>query len=111
MVNRLLLENRKSIPIFFNGIKLFKNVTLQILNFILISLLIKNVPIWCNVNFVSVFTALNNTHMQRKFNITPCGKIFYYLTYWEKNQNLEGYIFEKFFTISKFWDGLPVFAQ
>ena len=32
--------------------KLFKNVTLQVLNYF---------PIWCNVNFVSVFTALNNT--------------------------------------------------
>ena len=37
MVNRLLLENRKSIPKFFNGKKLLKNVTLQILNFILVS--------------------------------------------------------------------------
>ena len=31
---------------------------------------------WCNVNFVSVFTALNNTKKQRQFNITPYGKIF-----------------------------------
>ena len=31
---------------------------------------------WCNVNFVSVFTALNNTKKQRKFNITPYGEIF-----------------------------------
>ena len=38
------------------------------------------------VNFMSVFTALNNIKKQRKFNITPYGK------------NLEGYIFEKFFT-------------
>ena len=30
MVNRLLRENRKSIPNFFNDKKLFKNVTLQI---------------------------------------------------------------------------------
>ena len=36
VVNRLLRENWKSIPIFFNGKKIFKNVTLQILNFILI---------------------------------------------------------------------------
>ena len=33
VVNRLLRENRKSIPNFLSGIKLLKNVTLQILNF------------------------------------------------------------------------------
>ena len=33
-------------------------------------------PIRCNVNFVSVFTALNNTKKkQREFNITPHGEI------------------------------------
>ena len=37
MVNHLLHENWKSIPNFFNGKKLFKDVTLQILNFIGIS--------------------------------------------------------------------------
>ena len=37
MVNRLLRENRKSIPNLFNAKKLVKNVTRQILNFILIS--------------------------------------------------------------------------
>ena len=35
VVNRLLRENRKSIQNFFNGKKRFKNVTLQILNFLL----------------------------------------------------------------------------
>ena len=34
---------------------------------------------------------------QRKFNITPYGAIFYQLTYWDIIQNLEGYIFKKFF--------------
>ena len=29
-----------------------------------------------SVNFVSVFTAINNTQKKRKFNITPYGKIF-----------------------------------
>ena len=33
----------------------------------------KEIPIWHTVNFVSVFTALNNTKKQRKFNITPYG--------------------------------------
>ena len=33
----LFLENRKSIPKIFSSKTLFKNVTLQILNFILVS--------------------------------------------------------------------------
>ena len=37
VVNRLLREKWKSIPNFFNGKILLKNVTLQILNFILLS--------------------------------------------------------------------------
>ena len=49
--------------------KLFKSVTLQILNFIFVSFTIKNFPIWCNINFLSVFTALNSTKIERKFNI------------------------------------------
>ena len=36
-VNCLLRENRKSISKFLSGKKLFKNVTLQILNFIPVS--------------------------------------------------------------------------
>ena len=32
--------------------------------------MIKDFPIWYNVNFVSVFTALNNIKKQRTFNIT-----------------------------------------
>ena len=37
VVNRLLRENRKTIPKFLSGKKLLKNVTLQILNFIPVS--------------------------------------------------------------------------
>ena len=44
----------------------------------------KKFPIWCNVNFVSVFAALNNIKKQRKFSITPYGEIFYQLTYRDK---------------------------
>ena len=40
----------------FSVVKLFKNVTLQISNFISVSWLIKKkVPIWCNVNFEALF--------------------------------------------------------
>ena len=55
MVNRILRENRKTIPKCLSGIKLFKNVTLQILNFIPINKLIKFFPIWCNVKFSLLF--------------------------------------------------------
>ena len=37
----------------------------------------KKIPIWCNVNFESVFIAINNTKKQRKFNITPYGENVY----------------------------------
>ena len=40
--------------------------------------------IWCNVNFVYVFTALNNTNKQRKFNITPYGEHFLLVNLLEK---------------------------
>ena len=53
------------------GFFFLKNVTIQTLNLIFLSLIIKYFPIRCNVNFVSVFTALNNTIKQREFNITP----------------------------------------
>ena len=29
----------------------------------------KNFPIWCNVNFVSVFTALNNTKSKENWTL------------------------------------------
>ena len=34
--------------------------------------------------FLSVFSALNSTEKQRKFNITPCGENFYELIYKDK---------------------------
>ena len=83
-------------PKYLYGKKLLKNVTLQILNFILI--IIKIFPVWCNVNFVSVFTAVNNTKKQRKFNITPYGELFYQLTYWDKIYNREVTFLKFFFT-------------
>ena len=46
--------------------------------------MIKIFPIWYNVNFVSIFTALNNTKNKRQFNITPYGEKFYHLIYWDK---------------------------
>ena len=84
MENCLSCENQKSIPKCFNGDFFFlfflKNVTLQILNFILVSEIIKSFSIWCNVNFVSVLSALNNTKKkQRKFDITSNGEMFYLL--------------------------------
>ena len=61
------------------------------------------------LNFLSFFLLFIavKTH---KISFAPYGENFY-LTYQDKIENLEGYIFDKFFTIKKFWDGLRVFAQ
>ena len=75
MVNHLLHKNRKAVPKLFDGRKLFKNVTLQ--KFYLGDINNKNFLIWCNVNFVSIFTAFNYTKRQSKFNITPYGEMFH----------------------------------
>ena len=86
MVNSLLREKRKYIPNFFNDKKkLFKNVTLQILNFILM-FNNKIFLIWCNVNFVSTgFHCIKQyKKKQRKFNITPYGENFHQLIDWDK---------------------------
>ena len=45
---------------------------------LLLLLLLKLYPIWCNVNFVSLFNSLNNTKKQRKLNITPFFLVFVY---------------------------------
>ena len=50
----LFPENRTSFPLFLSDKMLFKNVTLKISNFISVRLP-KQIPIWCNVNFESVF--------------------------------------------------------
>ena len=42
--------------------------------------MIKTFLIWCNVNFVPVSIALNNTKKKRKFNITLYGENLYQLT-------------------------------
>ena len=86
MVNSLLRENRKYIRNFFNGKKkLFKNLTLQILNFILM-FNNKIFLIWCNVNFVSTgFHCIKQyKKKRRKFNITPYGENFHQLIDWDK---------------------------
>ena len=75
-VNRLSRENRKSIPNIFNGKKLLKKCNPPDFRFYRGKLNNK----FPNVNFVSVFTALNNTKRQRKFNITPYRGNFYLST-------------------------------
>ena len=47
----------------------------------------------------------------KKNNIARYLVCFYYLIYQDKIYNLEGYIFQKLFTIKQIWDGLPVFTQ
>ena len=59
--------------------KLFKNVTLQILNFIL--MFNNKIFLICNVNFVSTgfYCIKQYKKKQRKFNITPYGENFHQL--------------------------------
>ena len=112
MVNCLSHENQKTIPKFLSGIKLFRNVTLQILNLISVSYLIKIYPIWCNVKCslpFFFFVLFNAVTTDSKLTLHHIWENFYYLTYEDKIWNLEGYIFEKFFTIKMFWDGRSVF--
>ena len=81
MVNRLLRENRKSISIFFLIVKnfFFLKCNPPDFKFYLDNLNNKKIPIWCNIKFVSVFTALNNIKKAKKI----LGN-FYQLTYWDK---------------------------
>ena len=84
MVNSLLRENRKYIPNVFNGKKkLFKNVTLQILNF---TWMFNNkiFLIWCNINFMSTGFHFIKQYKKSKENLTPCGENFHQLIDWDK---------------------------
>ena len=55
----------------------------------------------------------HQTIQKSKENLTlhHMGKIFILLTYQDKIENLECYIFENVFTFKNFWDGLLAFAQ
>ena len=57
VVNRLMIARKPEYrhPKILSGKNIFKNVTLQILNFIPVSKLIKNFPIWYNVKFSLLF--------------------------------------------------------
>ena len=77
-------------------VKTFQKCNLQSLNFVsvseksfklfrfkfyLIKFTNKIFPIWCNVNFEPVFTAINNTKSkENRLKLTPYGEIFYLLT-------------------------------
>ena len=72
--------------------------------------MIKNFPIWCNVTFESVFTALNNTKKQRKFNIMPYEENLL-VNLLRLNLKSGGLHLWKGFYSKKIWDGLPVFRK
>ena len=64
-------------PKCFLVVKTFQKCNTPDFKFYFVKLNNKNFPIWCNVNFVSVFTALNNyTKIEENLNlrnITPYG--------------------------------------
>ena len=57
------------------------------------------------------FSIVYCSENRSKINITPYGENFYYKTYQDKIQNLEGYIIEMFLITVKLLDGLPVFQK
>ena len=80
VVNRRWSENLKSIPnCLMVKKKKKKKKTCNPPDFksYLDKLNNKKILIWCNVKVVSIFTALNNTKKQRKYNITPFEEFFF----------------------------------
>ena len=115
MVNRLLHENRKTIPKFLSGKKLLKEYNAPDFKFypsMLTDKLIKNFHIWCNVKFSLLFVLFDALQPETKLTLHHMRKIFTILFTKIKFKIWWGYIFEeKFFTIEKNWDGLPFFSQ
>ena len=54
------------------------------------------------LNFLCFFVLLNIVKTDKKNNIAPYGENFYYLTYQDKIQNLEGYILKSFLPLKEF---------
>ena len=77
LVNHLLRENQKTIPKFLSGKKLFfKNVTIQILNFIPLSLLIKFSPYGIMKYFLCFFILFNGVKTDTKLTLHLMSKTF-----------------------------------
>ena len=53
-------------------------------------------------------TIQKSTENRLKINITPYGEFFFNIQ--DKILNIEDYIFEKYFTTEKLWDGLLQFS-
>ena len=69
-------------PKVFSGKNLLKNVTLQILNSIPVSLLIMFVFLYgVMLNFLCFFVLFIAVKTNSKINITPYGELFYHLFY------------------------------
>ena len=111
MVNRLLHENRKSIPKFLSGKKLFKIVTLQTLFKLYPSKLTNKIsPIWCNVKFPLLFIVLiNAVKTDTKLTLHHMGIfLLFNLPRRYRRSSLSPEDQTKFFEISVVWDSQPV---
>ena len=76
VVNHLLRENGKTIPKLLSSTKLFKNVTLQILNFIPVLLPDKkNSPYGVMLNFLCFFVLFNAVKTDTKLTLHHIGKL------------------------------------
>ena len=71
-----IAQNRTTIPNFLNGKKRFKNVTLQILNFIPVSLLINISSYGVMLNFLCFFELFNAVKTDTKLTLNHMGNIF-----------------------------------
>ena len=74
MVNRLLRENRKSIPMFLTVKKLKKKCNPPDFKSYLDKLNNKENPHMVQCYFCVVFNCINNTKISKKINITPYGE-------------------------------------
>ena len=65
------------------------------------------ISIWCNVNFESVFTVINNA---KKQTFNEHGNNFHYLTSRDKLKIWRITFLKSFYTTEKLWEGLPDFS-
>ena len=72
----LFPEHRKSIPYILCGKQTFQKRNPPFFNFYLGKLNNKHFPIWCNVNFESVFSAINNTKSKENLTLHHMRKVF-----------------------------------
>ena len=75
VVNRLLHQNRKPIPIFLSVKKTFQDCNPPDFKFYPSKLSNKNFPIWCNVKFSLLFVLTNEVKTDTKLTLHIWGNV------------------------------------